>query len=163
MGSLADVLYQPPKSRIRSTVGADPAANLTNAIYGAWQRHHQSPPNLTMDHTPATQADGLTPPDAAAPPDADPAAYSQDVENGDDMPQYGSGAMVTKPTVALIAEKGPEMVVPLTDQPGQKVPSSVLGVSAMRTRSRHVTGPNALGHRSPIRTDLPLIPNKGVR
>lgn len=50
------------------------------------------------------------------------------VENPDgvDIPRYAKGGIVTRPTLALIGESGPEAVVPLTRQ-GMGLSSSALG------------------------------------
>lgn len=78
----------------------------------------------------------------------------------DGIPEYGSGAIVTKPTIALVGEKSPEMVVPLLSQPGQKVDSTMLGQGlGMRSRFRRPTGPNASARYKPVSADIPLRPS----
>ena len=105
-----------------------------------------------LDTTPATSTDAYMPPDnsMAPPPPVD------------GMDAFAGGKLVTQPTVAMLGEKGPEAVVPLNSAPGQKVTPGMLG-GGIRTRFRHPTGPNALRHISPVRADLPLKPNTGIR
>jgi hypothetical protein len=75
-----------------------------------------------------------------------------------------SGRLVTSPTVAMIGEKGPEAVVPLNNNPMNKVSGlNATMLPGVRSRYRHVTGPNALRRESPVRNDLPLKPNTAIR
>ena len=78
----------------------------------------------------------------------------------DGIDQYGQGQVVTKPTLALVGERGPEAVVPLLTQPGQKIGSDMLGQGlGMKTRWRRPTGPNASARYKPERADIPLRPS----
>lgn len=91
----------------------------------------------------------------------------------DALPMYGSGKMVSKPTIAMIGDKGPEMVLPmngkgsnktdglsLNDQAGPRINYPVGGT---RSRFRHVSGPNSVGRHRPLPNELPLLPNKMQR
>jgi hypothetical protein len=82
--------------------------------------------------------------------------------NGSDYDMFGAGKMVTQPTLAMVGEKGPEAVVPLTDQPGAKVTPGMLG-GMPRTRWGHPMGPNAAKRMSPVRGALPIKPNPSLR
>jgi len=78
----------------------------------------------------------------------------------DGIQAMGSGAVVTRPTIALVGEHQPEMVLPLLSQPGQKVSSEMLGQGlGMKTRWRRPSGPNASARYKPERADVPLRPS----
>lgn len=117
---------------------------LVNAFMAQRQ---QNQPSSAFDDTVSTGDTNTEPP-----------GYSDELG----VVPMAQGAIVTKPTTALIGEKGPEVVVPLTDQPGAKVSPMMLG-GMPRTRYRHVTGPNAVRHTAPVRSDLPLRPNVPYR
>lgn len=71
-----------------------------------------------------------------------------------------AGMLITSPTKVAL---GPdEAVVPLNNKAGNKVSTNQLG-GGVRTRYRHVTGPNSISKEAPIRSDIPLIPNKSAR
>lgn len=72
------------------------------------------------------------------------------------------GKLVTKPTLAMVGEHGPEAVVPLTDQPGAKTTPAILG-GAPRTRWQRPSGPVASHHQAPIRGIIPIRPNNSFR
>lgn len=81
--------------------------------------------------------------DTGAPPDMGQVdrspAFSQDqqypgIDEGGILPQYGGGKIVTHPTTAILGEKGPEAVIPLTNQPGARTSTAMLG--GLRTRYR---------------------------
>jgi hypothetical protein len=163
-------------------MGGQPNNSLVGSLYGAWQQHKTDQQmNAGMDRdiatsdpasviggssTSATPDAGLSPETALQPSQQ---AMGDAVDLATDA--FAHGKVVTSPTVALLAENGPEKVVPmspgptdktmgLTDEP-IKIPST-LGGSA-RARYRHPLGPVALAHTKPISGDLPLKPNSAIR
>lgn len=87
---------------------------------------------------------------------------SMDTYGGEDADSFARGGMVTKPTLAVLGDQGPEKVEPLTDQPQNKVNTHALG-GGTRTRFQHLTGPTSMGRYAPLRSDLPLKPNLQIR
>jgi len=82
----------------------------------------------------------------------------------DGITPMAGGALVTRPTLALVGEKQPEIVAPLLSQPGQKVSSDMLGQGlGTRTRWRRPTGVNASSRYRPISADIPLRPSGSLR
>ncbi len=67
------------------------------------------------------------------------------------FPRYGSGSSSGFNTAPV-----------LLDQPGQSTPPSI-GTGGVRTRSRRVSGPNAMSRYKPLKSDLPLKPNGVTR
>lgn len=111
-----------------------------------------SPDIPANDQTPNPIAAQSAVPSAASPP--------QSMFTPEPM---AAGKVVTSPTVALLGDKGPEAVVPLTDQPGNRVSTKMFGTGGIRTRYRHPQGPVASGRTRPITGDLPIRPNPVLR
>lgn len=130
---------------------------LMNA-YGRYRQHQQPDQSQPLSANSISTTDENTPPPS-------PDAGNYDWAAG--------GKIVTSPTRVILGESGPEKVVPLNNAPDNKVapsltdqpikPAMQAGQSGTRTRFAHVSGPNALGRYRPLRSDLPLIPNKAVR
>lgn len=83
---------------------------------------------------------------------------------GQPMDMYASGGIVDKPTIAMLADKGPEMVVPLTPRPNQKVTPGMMPQKISQvpvsTKSRYRTPIGVSGNHPPLRNNLPLVPNR---
>lgn len=126
------------------------------------------PASLVADQTPIDQGnddgenDSLTPPQSYSPPQADNQSAADDAEELGSLAMLARGKIVTKPTVAILGESGPEKVVPLNANPENRVLPGPLGIKA-HTRYRHLTGPNAPGRNSPAKDLLPLRPNVPMR
>ena len=91
-------------------------------------------------------------------------AFSAPMGGMGDIPAFGGGTIVTKPQLALVGEKGPEMIAPLSPTVGPKVSSAMLGQGlGQRTRFRHLTGPNASARYRPETADLPIRPGLVTR
>jgi hypothetical protein len=157
-------------------LGASPQAGLLGTIYNAYRQHQQNQQAqnnqmTAMDRTPAGPSANTQPgwsgsaaPPPTPPPDAQPPAQSMDDNaSGGFDDGMDKGAIVTSPTRAILGENGPEAVVPLTDQPGARVSTNVVGQGNMHARYRRPQGPDAQRRYSPIKSDVPLLPNRGVR
>lgn len=148
---LSDVLAQGLKRRANnSPVGS--------AIMGAY-RNKQNEDRAFSNQLMANFDDQIATEQTPTPTDptltgGDPAAF--------DAGAYAQGGIVTKPTVALLGEHGPEKVVPLTDVPGAKV-SPILGMGGVRTRRAMPQGPNAAKRFAPLGSEIPIGPNKAFR
>lgn len=151
-------------------LGGSPGNTLLGSLYDAWQQHQQNKMDQQMtagmDHQIATEDNGLSPNGQMSP---------QAMGDTSDLVEdsFARGKIVTSPTVAMIGEKGPEAVVPLsvgphdktsgamiTDQP-IKTPDTLGGTP--RARYRHAGGPVGLSRTRPLSNDLPLKPNTAVR
>lgn len=117
------------------------------------------PPNAPGSNAPAADLDrGI----ATAPGSQMQGGPDLSMSDQPDSELMGQGKMVTQPTLAMVGDKGPEAVVPLTDQPGAKVTPGMLG-GMPRTRWNHPMGPNAANKMSPVRGMLPVKPNPSFR
>ncbi len=93
---------------------------------------------------------------------ADPMSGSGPSFDSPDM--MGDGGIVTKPTKVLLGEKGPEMVVPLSQRENAKVTPGMLDgkfsqlASSIKSRYRQPQGP--AGQHPPLRNNLPLVPSR---
>lgn len=137
------------------------ASRLRRTPAGIFMRP-QSGLNIPMDRQIATQAvsGGNI---AGAAQGADLGAFTppSGVDLSQENPEaMAGGKIVTKPTLAMVGDSGPEAVIPMNPKPGAKTSPGMLGE---RARFQHVRGPQALKNVSPIRTDLPLRPNVIVR
>lgn len=161
--ALGNVAGNYAKSKLLGKVGADPNQSLANSIYSGYQRYRTNRGNQNLIQDPATAAGAS-------------AAYPFDPSASVEPPPepMGGGKVVTQPTLAIIGDKGPERVVPLTPSPNNKVnptqletqsiqPGAMVGQGGARARYRHVGSANALARQRPISADLPLVPNKAVR
>ena len=156
-------------------LGGNPHQTLLGTLYQAYQKHQQAKQdqqlNAGMERDVATTpgagpagSAGSPGPQAPMQPAAQPPVPddpSTDDPGNDGAQPFAQGGVVTQPTRAILGENGPEAVVPLTDQPGAHVSTNMLG--AVHSRYRRPTGPNALKHQSPLKADIPLLPNKGIR
>jgi hypothetical protein len=130
----------------------------------------QSGPMASMQAGPLASEGMASQPNSALPIGAGDEAGQQDTPDlsmGSDAGDagidiMGSGKIVTQPTLAEVGDKGPEAVVPLTDQPGAKITPGSLGASP-RTRWGHPMGPVASKRAAPIRSLLPVKPNAPFR
>jgi hypothetical protein len=60
-------------------------------------------------------------------------------QDGNQIPSFAQGGIVTKPTVAMVGEKGPEAIVPLAKQQGQNFLSGLEGqIGAAKQRQQSV-------------------------
>lgn len=98
--------------------------------------------------TPAPDGDGSQPVPADTPtaPNLTPPAPTQ----------LADGSVVSKPTMALLGEKGPEAVIPLSN-PGAKVTPGMF----TKSRYRRPTGPSSV--HGPLHPLEPLAPSKLTR
>jgi hypothetical protein len=85
------------------------------------------PQPVNPDGTPAPELQGM--PDASLGPQENPQMATQWNDGGwNAQPEpMARGKLVTTPTLARIAESGPEMVIPLTPRMGNHVQSDMLG------------------------------------
>lgn len=127
------------------------------AIQGGFQQPSPALDRSAMENNPATAPDPNT---MQAPPAPQPALIAPPTAPPEPM---GGGKVVTTPTVALLGDKGPEAVVPLTDQPGNRVGTKMLGAGNVRTRYRHPQGPGSVARDKPLSADLPIRPNPALR
>lgn len=110
-----------------------------------------------LDSGPATSSDNYMPPeDNQAPP---PSVGDTSAGDTGGLDAFGGGKIVTTPTVAKLGDKGPEAVIPLTSQPGEKLSPGMLGGNP-RTHWRRPSGPVGAKTMAPIRNDIPLRPNQ---
>lgn len=128
---------------------------LAKSRLGGVMQPRQPGMNIPMGQEPAADnGSGLTP-------------YSQDQsanQNWGGIDAFAGGKIVTKPTTAIVGEKGPEAIVPLSAAPGQKLSPAMLGATqGTKSRWRAVSGPNALKNTAPIKSDIPLRPNRFMR
>lgn len=161
---------------VLGVLGGQPNNSILGAVYGAWQHHKQNQQDQQM-------RDGME-----MTPGDEPAAMPQPAP---DLPESGGGSdgggssgladlatdafaggkMVTSPTVALIAEHGPEAVVPmghsdkvsgamLTDQP---IAAPHTSGGTARARFSHPGRAGSSARYKPISADLPLRPNSAIR
>lgn len=76
--------------------------------------------------------------------------------------KFEDGGVVSKPTMAILGENGPEAVVPFNRTPSTKVSSTLFTPEkGVRSRYRHPTGP--AGPHGPMRSLEPLAPLKAYR
>jgi hypothetical protein len=156
----------------------DPSRPLLPQAIGAGLRRYGNRNNTGISDTAGTgSATDALPANGGGVPSPDNAMGGQRYRLPDenapsttasDLPAFAQGQIVTKPTTALIAEKGPEAIIPLGPQKsGQKLtpgmmPQKISSVpSSIKTRYR--TGTGASAQRPPLRADLPLMPNRPQR
>ena len=87
------------------------------ARYRAAQQQASGSPANQMDMSPVT---------GALPPQSQPVGASDETGGGAEplgMDTFGEGQLVTRPTIALLGDKGAERVVPLNNNPMNKVNS----------------------------------------
>jgi hypothetical protein len=175
MGAFWDALGQGLERYASSHRNKGLGGVLLNAIHPPAD---PNPYNPQLDRTPATSADPRTVQsldqnastgglpmgggDEIGRQDQPIPDLSMSSGSGSGFDMFGSGKMVTEPTLAMVGDKGPEAVVPLTDQPGSKTSPGMLG-GAPRTRWRHPLGPVASKRTAPIRSLLPVKPNVPFR
>jgi hypothetical protein len=143
-------------------MGGDPNQTLLETLYQAYQKHQQNNQDQQLNAGMDRNAVTSDPNQGAGPTGtAGPSAPVPNNPGNDGAEPFAKGGVVTQPTRAILGENGPEAVIPLTDQPGAHLSTNMLG--AVHSRYRRPTGPNALKHDAPIKADVPLLPNKGVR
>jgi hypothetical protein len=156
---------QDPQAQPPSTPPAGPPTYGGGAMGGgAMQpgmmnryRGPQAGPSSNM--MPPQQPDGMQPSaQGQAPPAPTPTAGAASSPSmmDDSTPQMASGGVVSKPTVAMLGDKGPEAVIPLTN-PDPKLSPGMF----TKSRYRRPTGPS--GVHGPSRPLLPLSPSKLMR
>jgi hypothetical protein len=156
-------------------MGGNPNNSKLSALYGMWQQHQNNQQQFDngmmsgMEHSPGTEVDSALSPQTQDQPS--PQGIEDTIDLADDS--FARGKIVTSPTVAMLGEKGPEAVVPLNNQPDNKVSGAMLtdqpiaqphtlGGTA-RARYAHPVGAAASARSKPIRADLPLKPNSAMR
>jgi hypothetical protein len=152
-----DVATQPaPNTPASGVQSGPPQPQSMNSMIDP-EASMQGAPDLSMGSSPVADTPDLSMGGGAAGA-ADDAAGGI----GDAVAAFGGGKIVTQPTLAEVGDKGPEAVVPLTDQPGSKITPGQLGAGA-RTRWGHPGGPVASKRTAPIRGLLPVKPNAPFR
>jgi hypothetical protein len=174
-------------------LGGQPSNSLLGTLYGAWQQHRQNQQmnqsmNQGMDRNVATQdtTSGNIPSSTASNSDwsglndgmspgtqDQPSAQSMSDTMDLASDSFARGGIATQPTVARIAEGGPEAVVPLSGGPHDKTSGAALTDQPLRvpttpggnirSRYRHPGGPVASVRGKPLSGDLPLKPNVAIR
>jgi hypothetical protein len=128
----------PKSSFVQNTVqGIRSGQGVLPSLLGAYQSHRQNQQSQQqvneMGHQGAMNAIGQSSAPMPPPPPVGPNPSAQS-EPSDDM--LGSGAqIVDKPTRVILGDDGPEAVVPLNSNPGNKVSTNIL-FGPMRSRYR---------------------------
>lgn len=136
--------------------------NAQRPQYGASQMQDSEPGQMQPIGT-APGSTGAQPSDSGMQPSSNaalaghtgPISSSADESSGGGVPMMSRGGIVTKPTLALIGEKEPEAVVPLTHVPDAKVTPG----NFMPKRYRPSTGP-AMVHGPGLRPMKPMMSDK---
>lgn len=106
------------------------------------QRGPGQAPQNTMRPAQPNQPPAQAPPTAQRqPPAQGGGASAQPGARQDQM--FASGGIITKPTRAILGERGPEVVVPLTPRPSNKITPSMVGLDP------HMLSPKRTPYRSP--------------